>query len=294
MKTIVVFGGSGFLGSHLIESLLRQEYKVVNFDLAPLEDPKIVYEQNYHYEVADIRHLIHVRKFVGYGPDVVVNFAGMQGIEECNNYPKAAFESNVIGNLNILETLRRIRYPMKYIYASSVYVYNQISGVYGITKNASELLIKYYANKYHFNYLILRYGTVYGPKATATNSIYKLISEALHTGVISHYGTGEEVREYIHVKDASDYVAEAISKKIMNETLTISNLIPIKAKDLVAMLHDILGDKFKVEFRGLRPDDHYMVTPYKADLELSRKYIGTTCYDLGAGLLSVVNELKGK
>jgi len=298
MKIALVFGGSGFIGSHMIEKLLNSGYRVVNCDMDNRLRKEVLYKDFFSYEALDITDAHRVLQVVNkYRPAIIFNFVAMQDIFCCNEAPINAINVNVIGNLNILEAIRRcnnIYMKTKYIYASSVYVHSDISGVYGITKSTSEALIRHYLKKHGLNYLILRYGTVYGSGATASNSIRKIIDVALKTRVISYYGSGTEVREYIHVSDAATYTMEAIEKNIINQALTISGLNPIKSKDLVLLLKDILGPEYSIDFRGEFPDDHYMVTPYRSEVELSSKYIGDTCLDLGAGLLSVIEELRSK
>src|SRR5438067_12547352 len=85
----------------------------------------------------------------------------------------------------------------RYVYASSIYVYSESGGFYRCSKHAAELYIEEYQRLYHLDYTILRYGTIYGPRADDNNSIRRYLTQALRERQITLSGTGEEVREYM-------------------------------------------------------------------------------------------------
>ncbi|KKL87126.1 hypothetical protein LCGC14_1937790, partial [marine sediment metagenome] len=211
MKKCLIFGGSGFIGSHLIEDLLKNGYEVCNYDPVTL-DVNLVNEfrnQKYFQINGDILYHQPELEFDIYQiePDIIFNFAARANIEDCNKNPEKAFDVNVTGNLNILKALIKNKVK-KYVYVSSLYAQSNKSGFYGLTKEISEKITKYYAQKYDFDYVILRFGTVYGRRAQPENSITKIIKQALKTKVISYYGSGNETRNYISVEDTARFTRE--------------------------------------------------------------------------------------
>lgn len=292
MKRVIVFGGSGFIGSHLIQEFLSKNYLVINFDIWDYfvdQDTR-----NYIYYQGNILNNDNLYKDFWFPDiDVIVNLAALSSITECNEKPIAAFQYNINSNIRVLQYIesnfKDIAKPL-YVYSSSLYSQSNKSGAYGLSKKHSEDWIKYFANKYRFNYLILRYGTVYGSGAQEENSIRKIISNALETKVISYYGTGKETRNYIHVKDVAKNTLEIINK-FKNKTINIMGLESIKSVDLINMIKDILGKEYKIKFGKGKHPDHYIISPYSYDKESVTAYISDEYMDLGIGILEVIKEL---
>ncbi len=288
MKAALIFGGSGFIGSHLIEELLNQGYEVWNYDLEGFD-----IDHKYYFEIRD--SILHEHKklmndIYQIQPDVVFNFAALANIEDCNQDPFDAFDINICGNQNILEGIIANKVK-KYVYASSLYARSDKSGAYGLTKKHSEDWVKYYAKKYGFSYIILRFGTVFGSRAPEENSIQKIIKQALKTKVISYYGSGKEVRNYISVEDAARFTREIISEeKYWNKTINLMGHQYIKSADLLELLKDILGNDYKIQFRNEPHEDHYVISPYSYDKDSVINYVSDYS-DLGLGLLRVIKDL---
>lgn len=288
MKKAIVFGGSGFIGRHLIEELLNNKWSVTNFDINRIELPY----DNYSFVKGDICLSNNIDDFFKEQPEAVINLSAMSSIEECNTLPYLAFHYNVLGNSMILNAMvRNYKEPPLYVYASSLYAQSSKSGAYGITKKQSEEWVKYYADKHNFPYLILRYGTVYGPGAQSDNSVRKVIEYALREKVISYYGSGEEIRNYVHVKDVAKSTIDLMQPEHHDKTFNILGINPIKSRDFVYLLRDILGNDYKVEFRGEDSHiDHYQITPYDYDQDIAYNYTPRKYIDFGLGLLGVIKE----
>lgn len=315
MGKALVIGGSGFIGSHVVDELLSKEYIVINFDTHPYESQTAKYQYQW-LQGSMLNYKLISDTICDFKPDVVFNFAGISDIDVCNESPLDAVRKNVLGNQYILQAIADLiaSQPFSYeeyekmegtreharcepptvplfIFASSMYVYKFDCGPYAIAKRGCEEWIRWYSKQYAFPHIILRYGTIYGPRAKDNNSIKAIVKHALKDKMISYYGTGEEVREYIHVKDVARCSVEMISSEYTNCALVLSGAVPIKAKDMVAMLEDILGKEYEKEFCGEKPDDHYRVTPYCFSVDEVRKYDIGTHYELAAGLMTIVKEI---
>ena len=225
-KKILILGSSGFIGSHLVKFLLKNN-EVVQFDMNP-PPQKITGSEFIKGSILDKTLVTSAMKDV----DVVYHFAAMTDIDIVNDNPAQAIEVNIAGTSNVLEACVQERIE-RFIFSSSVYVYSEFGGVYKSTKQACELLIEDYNKMHDLGYTILQLGSVYGPGAKQINLISRLINEALSLKEIHHYGTGEEVRQYIYVEDVVQAAATSIdnnykNKKIIllgNERITISELM---------------------------------------------------------------------
>ena len=225
-KKILILGSSGFIGSHLVKFLLKNN-EVVQFDMNP-PPQKIADSEFIKGSILDKTLVTSAMKDV----DIVYHFAAMTDIDIVNKNPAEAIEVNIAGTSNVLEACVQEKIE-RFIFSSSVYVYSEFGGVYKSTKQACELLIEDYNEMHGLAYTILQLGSVYGPGAKQINLISRLINEALSLKEIHHYGTGEEIRQHIYVNDVIQAAATSIdkyykNKKIIllgNERITISDLM---------------------------------------------------------------------
>lgn len=147
------------------------------------------------------------------GHGVVYNFAGLADLNDSIDRPVETVQLNVMGNLNVLEASRAAKVE-RFVYASSVYVFSHKGAFYGASKKSSELIIEQYGDQYDLDYTIVRYGSVYGERADASNRIYRLIRQALTEGKITFPGDGSEEREYIHGRDAGKLSVDIARKNL--------------------------------------------------------------------------------
>ena len=301
----MIFGGSGFIGSRVVRGLLDRKHSVVNLDIFPLI-PKPI-ELRYNHLYCDIRDPEEVKEYVQeVVPEIVYIFSAVSSIEDCINDIRAALNVNLIGLYNILDGVTSlldretnkinknsfggINLP-KVVFASSMYA-NSANQPYGITKFAGERLLKWYASRYGFEYVILRFGTIYGPGAGEHNGLRKLISNALKDKYISYYGTGVEEREYIHVVDVANACVDLSSES--DDTFVITGMDKISGSYLCSMLWEILGEEYGIIFRGEQHEGHYDLTPYRYSDDLGKKYIPDKTIDFGSGLLELIEEVKNE
>lgn len=282
---VVVFGGSGFLGSHVADVLTERGHTVTIFDIT--SSPYLRPEQK--MIVGDILDSTQVNTVVK-GADYVYNFAGFSSLEAAKDQPVETARLNIMGNLTILEACRTA-HVKRYMYASTVYVYSQRGGFYRCSKQASETYIEEYHRCYNLNYTILRYGTLYGPRADKKNSIYNYLAQALQKKEIHARGNGEEIREYINVKDAAQLSVDILADKHANQHIIITGHNPLKYKDMLMMIKEILGNKVTISFDTATNIDHYAYTPYSFIPKIGTKLVSNQYVDMGQGLLECLQEM---
>jgi len=282
----VVFGGSGFLGSHVADVLSEKKYKVIVYD-----SKKSAYlKESQEMVIGNILDEDLVNKTVK-DCQVVYNFAGIADIEECVSKPLETVKYNVLGNSVILEAVR-LNEAERYLFASSSYVYSNYGSFYKSSKQACELFIQSYHEKYNLPYTILRYGSLYGNRADDTNSIHRIIKEALSTNRIVYHGTGEEIREYIHVRDAAELSVKALDPEFLNQKVMLTGVSAMRYKDILEMIKEILGNKINLVFTNKINDTHYKTTPYNYKKpDLGRKLFNEQYIELGAGLLECIEDV---
>ncbi len=281
---ITVFGGSGFLGSHICDKLSEAGHAVTIVDLHP--SPWLRPDQN--MLTGDILDEETVRKGVE-GADMVFNYAGIADIGEANNRPVDTARINVLGNVMILEACRREQVK-RYVFASSLYVYGKSGGFYRCSKQACEIYIENYQAMHNLPYTILRYGSLYGPRADKRNAIERFVSEALTTGVITYYGAPTALREYVHVDDASTATLAVLDPEFENQNIIISGNQPMRVGDLFKMIGEMLGKELTINYQNDPNSGHYQITPYAFMPKMGRKLAPPLTVDLGQGILRVMEE----
>lgn len=283
MKAIV-FGGSGFVGSHVADVLTEAGHQVLIYDLkaSPYLQPK------QEMVVGDILDEKKVNETVK-GCDVVYNFAGIADIDEASQKPLESIRSNILGNAIILDACRKSRVK-RFIFASSLYVYSKTGSFYRSSKQACELIIENYNEIFGLPYTILRYGSLYGPRADEKNFIHNIIKQALKNGKIIREGDGEEIREYIHVYDAAKSSVEVLSDEFTNQYVIVSGNQQMKVKDLLLMIKEMLDNKIKIEYARPSVNYHYEITPYVFTPKLAKRIAPKTYLDLGQGIFKSIQN----
>ena len=217
---ILVSGGSGFIGSHLVDSLVEKKHKVVVVD--KLTTGK---KMNLRKSISKIRflkddirnfsrmdHIMHKFK-----PEVIFHLAAEARISECTKNPRYTNEVNVGGTINMLEMARKYKVK-KFIFASSSSIYGDghsrpicegydktQKSIYALQKRTAELYVSKYAEYYKVPTMSFRYFNVYGT-SRQSNEVYPTVFSSFYRdmkkkGRITIYGNGRQVRDFIHVYD---------------------------------------------------------------------------------------------
>jgi UDP-glucose 4-epimerase len=240
--------------------------------------------------IGDIRDEAAVNRCLG-GARYVYHLAGIADIGQASASPKDTVEHNIIGSINVMEACLREK-AERLIYASTVYVYSQHGSFYRVSKQAVESLIEAYQERFGLAYTILRYGSLYGPRAQEWNGLKRYVTQAVKEGRISYRGSGEERREYIHVKDAARLSLVILAPEYANQCFTLTGTQVLNSEELLHMIREILGGRVELEFKPeTRDPEHYTLTPYRFTPREARKIVPQAFVDIGQGVLDLVAEV---
>ena len=284
MKAIV-FGGSGFLGSHVADCLSEQGFNVLVFDL--VKSPYLKKNQGMIIgDIQDFKKVVNAVKECDY----VYNFAGIADVDIASKEPLNTIKANILGNSNILEACR-MNSVKRFVFASTVYVYSDLAPFYRSSKQACELITEDYYKIFGLNYTILRYGSLYGKRGNEFNFIYKIIKQAINEGKITREGDGEEIRDYINVLDAARCSIEILAEEFQNQYVMLTGTQSTKVKDLLTMIKEIFHGNIEIEYLPRTNHGHYEITPYSFRPRVAKKFVSNYYHDLGQGILDVIHEI---
>lgn len=285
MKRILVCGGTGFLGSHVTDALTEAGHAVRIYDRLPSANLRDGQEMI----VGDMLDLDALCK-AARGCSAVYNFAAIADIDESRQRPLDALKINVVGNAHALEAARRAK-AERFVLASSLYVYSRSGAFYRATKQAAEQYTETFQEEFGLDYTIVRYGSLYGRRADERNGIYRMLHAALTEGRVRYAGTGEELREYIHVDDAARLSVEILGPEYRNMPVTLTGHHPMRVRDVMEMIREMMGGKVRLEFDNEAISGHYNITPYSYHPKLAKKLVSTLYTDMGQGLLDCIAEI---
>jgi UDP-glucuronate 4-epimerase len=290
---ILVTGGAGFIGSHLVEKLLADGHHVsILDDFNDFYDPQIkrdnisAVEKKIAVHDADLRdrdkvsNLFRHEKF-----DAIAHLAARAGVRPSIQQPKLYYETNVAGTLHLLEAARTSEVE-QFIFASSSSVYGaakripfseeehltQTLSPYAATKIAGEFLCSTYSHLYKLRIVALRYFTVYGARQRPDLAIHQF-TRKIHAGQpIDQFGDGTTRRDYTYVDDIIQGTMAALNYDgPMFNVFNLGENETIQLKDLIAALENALGKKAKINRLPEQPGDMPLTC---ADISKARKLLG--------------------
>ena len=300
MKSILVTGGAGFIGSHLVDRLLLEDEWQVSVvdDFNDFYDPEIKRKNaklhkdnlNYHLFEADIRDKTALEKIFGEvftegDFQCVVHLAARAGVRPSLQQPLLYAETNIEGTLNLLE-LARSHDIKQFVFGSSSSVYGINANIpfseddpirqpispYAATKAAGELLCHTYSHLYGIRCVCLRFFTVYGPRQRPDLAIHKfarLISEGKPIPV---FGDGSTRRDYTFIDDIIAGVHAAIGYDDTDyEAINLGESRTVELSELISLLEKELHQKAEIDRQPLQPGD---VPQTYADITKARRLLG--------------------
>jgi len=285
MNKVLVIGGSGFVGSHTADLLSDNGYVVTILD--KVTSPWLRDDQTMVVgDAMDSNVLTSAMNKIDY----VFYFASIADIAEAKVNPYKTIEVNIMGLTKALEAAVKNNIA-KFIYASTMYVYSAQGSFYRASKQAAEVIIEAYQENYELSFVLLRYGSLYGPRSQNWNGIKGFARQVVNHGAIEYPGNGSEIREYIHVQDAAKLSIRALHDDYKNKAITITGNQSMRVADMFSMLFEIAGKELNVKYLDEQGSSHYGHTPYRYTPKTAQKIIPNQFVDLGQGLLDIVEEI---
>jgi UDP-glucuronate 4-epimerase len=290
---ILVTGGAGFIGSHLVENLLAAGHDVAILDdFNDFYDPQIKRENVsavskdiaiHHVDLRDstaVRNVFHREKF-----EAIAHLAARAGIRPSIQHSQLYYDTNVTGTLHLLDAAR-VTGVERFIFASSSSVYGisktvpfsedqhltQTLSPYAATKIAGEFLCSTYSHLYQMKIVALRYFTVYGPRQRPDLAIHQFTRRIYAGQPIDQFGNGTTRRDYTYIDDIIQGTMAAL--KYEGPRFDIFNLgesDTIQLKDLIAAIENAIGKKAKINRLPEQPGDMPLTC---ADISKARKLLG--------------------
>jgi UDP-glucuronate 4-epimerase len=291
--TILVTGGAGFIGSHLVERLLASGHKVaVVDDFNDFYDPEIKRENlsavnkdiNVHrVDLRDsgaVRTLFHREKF-----DAIFHLAARAGVRPSIAQPQLYYDTNVAGTLHLLEAAR-VTGIERFVFASSSSVYGickqvpfsedfhltQTISPYAATKIAGEFLCSTYSHLYKMRIIALRFFTVYGARQRPDLAIHQFTRRIQAGQPIDQFGDGSTRRDYTYIEDIIDGTMAALNYNgAPFDIFNLGESETIQLKDLISEIEKALGKKAKINQLPEQPGDVPLTC---ADISKAKKLLG--------------------
>ena len=296
MKKIIVTGGSGFIGSNLINLLLRKKYLVINIDKSsysanPYNVKEFKKNKNYLFFKLDINQRNRVSKIIKkYRPEGIINLAAETHVDRSIDNAEKFIKTNIGGVHSLLETLRKLKKitknKIKFLQVSTDEVYGDILGnrlasekdnynpssPYSASKASADQLVKAYGRTYGIKTLIANPCNNYGPNQFPEKFIPKMIFNILNNRPLPVYGKGKNTREWIYVKDNCDALLKIFLKGKIGENYNIGTGTRLKNIEIISKIlstakknNIVIGKKTKVQFVIDRPghDERYALNSNK-------------------------------
>ena len=282
-KHHLITGASGYIGSHIAEFLLKKNISCVLFD-----KKKSKFFKKKYLILGDICDEVKLNKITK-NIDIVFHFAATADLYEANEKTFETIENNLSSTLKLLKASIKNNVK-KIVFASSVYAISEQGGIYSTTKLASEMLIEKICKKYKIDFIILRFGTVYGGRANKFNTVNNYINLAIKKKKIFRETRGKEVRSYIHINDAVKLVYELTKKKYSNNYFNILGNKKYLVKDLFKIIKSNIP-KLKIKFsKKDKRKYNYKINPFSYQLRKGiniklKKYIS-----LETGIKNLINK----
>jgi UDP-glucose 4-epimerase len=275
---VLVTGGSGFIGSHVVDKLAARGHEPVIYDLrpSPWHAPDAV--ETVIGSITDREALERAMS----GCDAVAHLAAMADVNDVHRDPEDAEHVNARGTAAVLEAARRAGVK-RVAYASTIWVYSDCapdqvdeetllappSHLYTSTKLAGELYCKAYQELYGIDYTILRFGIPYGPRAREAAVIPAFVNKALAGDPLTLAGDGLQSRKFVYVEDLADGVASGLDDAAVNRVYNLASDESVTIKQIAETIQELIGD-VEIVYTPARPGDFggKTVSSRRAEAEL--------------------------
>jgi len=300
MKKIIVTGGLGFIGSNLIDLLLKKKYFVINIDKVTYSSnfyntQEFTKNKNYKFIKCDINNKKISSIFNKYKPVCIFNLAAETHVDRSIDDAKSFIYSNILGVYNILECFKKYSQKnkkSKLVHISTDEVYGDIltgrsdekyaykpSSPYAASKASSDHLVYSYVRTHNIPAMVTNCSNNYGPKQHPEKLIPKLIYNILNNKALPIYGKGKNSREWIYVKDHCEALLKVYQKGKIGEFYNIgsnknlNNIQICKTLLKISKKINVVKKNVKIKFVKDRPghDFRYALNSNKIKKELKWK-----------------------
>jgi len=291
---ILVTGGAGFIGSHLVEKLLNEGKQVIcldnfnDFYNPELKEENIEQAQKHDNcklikgDILDEQLLQEI--FEEHDINKIVHLAALAGVRKSLASPQDYIDTDIKGTVNLLKKANQHNVE-QFVFASSSSVYgesqdvpfqedqateNQVSP-YACSKKAAELFCKTYHNLYNLPVTILRFFTVYGPRQRPEMAIRKFTRKALAGEPIPKFGDGSSRRDYTYIDDVVHGLHQAVEKSFDFEIFNLGNSETITLNELIDLIEEKTGQDIEIDQKPEQPGD---VPVTYADISKAKEMLG--------------------
>jgi UDP-glucose 4-epimerase len=261
---IAITGGAGFIGSHVVDRLLRDGHQVI------VVDTRRPQRLDVQFEHGDINNLDDIARATQ-GCEVIFHLAAVSDVNDVLADPTNAIRVNVLGTSKVWEAARRNNVA-RAVLASTVWVYAGATGkgpfdeqapihlpaaghLYTSSKLAAEMIAHSYHELYDVPFTILRYGIPFGPRMREALVIPKFLQLALEGRTITINGDGLQHRNYIYVEDLAHGHARCLHEAATNQVINLEGPEPISIRDIIESIQRILNRDVAVTYLPSRPSD---------------------------------------
>lgn len=310
---ILVTGGAGFIGSHLVKRLLELQHEVVVVDnFNPYYSPTLkearmellLSEKDfpvYRDDIADFLGLEEV--FKKHKFDKICHLAAQAGVRYSLSHPEVYEKTNVAGTLNLLRLAAKYEVA-QFVFASSSSVYGLNTdfpsvessptttpiSLYAATKIAGEAMVHSFAHTHKLNSTVLRFFNVYGPWVRPDMALF-IFSKKISAGEpIDVYNYGKSAKDFTYVEDTVDGIVKALDKVFKFELFNLGNSQPVELEKYISLIEKYLGKAAEKNYLPLQLGD---VPKSYADISKAKKLLG---YDpkilVETGIMRFINWYK--
>lgn len=285
---VVVTGGSGFIGNHVVAKLTQAGHEVAVLDQRPAVVEGVAWLP---LDICDAGALL--KATAGY--DAIYHLAAVSNVNVAFADPAGCIAANLVGTTNVLEAAR-LHEMKRVLFASTVWVYNAteepegnektafvpalIGHLYTATKLAGELLLRSYYDLYKVPYTILRFGIPFGPGMRPELVIAAFIKKALTQQPITITGDGKQFRKFIYVEDLAEGVVAALHPAGENQTYTLDGARSVSIVEIAQLLDHLIGG-VDIQFTPARPGDFAGAQTSSAKAERDLAWAPKTSFEEG-------------
>ncbi|PWB52443.1 MAG: hypothetical protein C3F06_07760 [Candidatus Methanoperedenaceae archaeon] len=246
--TVLVTGGSGFIGSHVVDKLRESGFDVLVFDIIKPHRNDITFIKG---DITSRDQLNNAMKDIEY----VYHIAGASDINKVEKQPVNAVDLNILSTAKVLDAAR-LNDVARVLFASSYFVDSGKGHLYATTKKASEMICSDYNTLYGLPFTILRYGTAYGPRSRGEDVISLFVKRALSGEPLEIHGSGVQSRNFIYVEDLAKGNVAALSQVAKNRTYILEGSRAVTIRELAEIVTRIFDEDIDIRFGSKRPDDY--------------------------------------